>query len=167
MLVSDRAMNPLDPQQAILGPSGALGPGEGRGQAGESQRPKPGRDRGDKAMGIRQFVVDAAQLLDGRHCEDVVIFDLRGLSDVTDYILIASGSSDRQITSVASELRDFADERSVDRFGSEQDASTTWLVIDFVDVVVHIFDPSTRAHYDLEMMWNDAPRIIWQQADGN
>ena len=162
MPVSDRVMDPLNPQQAILGPSGALGAGEGRRQADNSQRPKPGRARGNKATEIRQFVVDAAQLLDGRHCEDVLIFDLRGLSDVTDYILIASGSSDRQITSVASELRGFADERSIDRFGSEQDASTTWLVIDLIDVVVHIFEPSTRAHYDLEMMWNDAPRIIWQ-----
>ena len=162
MPVSDRVMDPLNPQQAILGPSGALGSGEGRRQADNSQRPKPGRDRGNKATEIRQFVVDAAQLLDGRHCEDVLIFDLRGLSDVTDYILIASGSSDRQITSVASELRGFADERSIDRFGSEQDASTTWLVIDLIDEVVHIFEPSTRAHYDLEMMWNDAPRIIWQ-----
>ena len=112
---------------------------------------------------IAAFAVEAAQLLHDRHCEDVLIFDVRGLSDVTDYILIASGTSDRQIQSVGAELGDLAKANDLARFGREVDVPTTWLVLDYVDVIVHLFDPDTRAHYDLEMMWGDAPQVPWQR----
>ena len=112
---------------------------------------------------LRRLVVDIARLLADRHCQDVVIFDLRGLCDVTDYIVIASGTSDRQIVSVGKEVQDMAQEQDLARFGREADTLTTWLVLDFVDMVVHLFDPDTRDHYDLEMFWGDAPRITWEQ----
>ena len=51
----------------------------------------------------------------------------------------------------------------LDRFGSERDDAATWLVLDFIDVMVHLFEPSTRAHYDLEMLWGDAPEVEWSR----
>lgn len=109
----------------------------------------------------RQFVLDAARLVTDLHCEDVVIFDVRGLTDMTDYIMIASGTSDRQIKSVADDLEDLAETAGLGRMGRELDAPSKWLVLDFIDVVVHLFDPETRAHYDLEMLWGDAERVHW------
>ncbi len=133
----------------------ALGPGEATDA--RVQRRAAGRD--DEKL--HQFVIEAARLLHDRHCEDVVAFDVRGLSDVTDYILIASGTSDRQIGAIADELEDTALEHDQERFGRQADEPTTWLVLDFVNLVVHLFDPDTRCHYDLEMMWGDAPRVDW------
>jgi len=112
---------------------------------------------------IVAFTIEAARLLHDRHCEDILILDVRGLSDLTDYIIIGSGTSDRQIKSVGDELEDLAKQSNLDRFGREVDAPTNWLVLDFVDVVVHLFDPAARAHYDLEMMWGDATKIEWQR----
>ena len=112
---------------------------------------------------INAFAVAAARLLHDRHCQDILILDVRDLSDVTDFILIASGTSDRQISAVGTEVEDLAKHSDMGRFGREVDLPTTWLVLDFVDVIVHLFDPTTRAHYDLEMMWGDAPQVPWQR----
>jgi len=116
--------------------------------------------------GTRTFAIEAARLIKSLHGEDVVLFDVRGLSDVTDYVLIASGTSDRQIKSLGGDLKDLGGAHGLPRFGNEVDAPTTWLVVDFVDVVVHLFEPETRAHYDLEMMWGDAPRVAWEPPSG-
>ncbi|MAE66076.1 MAG: ribosome silencing factor [Phycisphaeraceae bacterium] len=114
--------------------------------------------------GARDFVVEAAKLCHDRHCEDVVLFDLRGLSNLTDYLLIASGTSDRQISAVSHEIADLAAEHhGLVRLGSQRDESTSWVVVDLVDAIVHLFEPATRAHYDLEMMWDDAPRLDWRR----
>ena len=111
----------------------------------------------------RKFAIDSAKLLIGLHCTDIVIFDVRTLSEVTDYILIASGTSDRQIRSVGVEVNKLAKERGIGRFGHDADDASTWIVLDFIDLIVHLFEPSTRAHYDLEMMWGDAPKINWRE----
>lgn len=89
--------------------------------------------------------------------------DVRGLSEVTDYVMIASGTSDRQIRSVADEVEETAGEHGLSRFGRDADAPSNWIALDFVDLIVHLFEPATRAHYDLEMMWGDAPRIPWKR----
>ena len=112
---------------------------------------------------VHDFASEVARLCYDRHCENVLIFDVRGLSDVTDYILIASGTSDRQIKAVGGEISDLGQQWQVDRFGSDRDDAVTWLVLDFIDLVVHLFEPTARAHYDLEMMWNDAPMIEWRR----
>lgn len=111
----------------------------------------------------RQFAVEAACLLHNLHFEDVQVMDLRGLSDLTDYVLIASGTSERQIRSVASEVHTLAKQHGLGRFGRDVDQPTTWVVLDFVDVIVHLFEPEARAYYDLEMLWGDAPQVIWQR----
>jgi len=116
---------------------------------------------GDDASS-QQFSIAAARLLSNSHCEDVIIYNVQGLSDVTSYIVIASGTSDRQMRSVADEVKELCDDFGLAVFGEEVDQSTTWLVVDMVDVVVHLFESGMRAHYDLEMLWGDAPHEEWQ-----
>ena len=112
----------------------------------------------------RDFAVAAARLAISLHCEDLVIFDVRGLSDMTDFVVIGSGTSDRQIKAVGSEISALAREHGMERFGTDRDEASTWVVLDFIDVIVHLFEPTTRAHYDLEMMWDDAPRVSLRTA---
>ncbi len=121
------------------------------------------RHGGTGQVQTRQFAIDAARLLHDLHCQDVMLLDVRGLSDVTDYVLIASGTSDRQIKSVAGDVEKLAKGHDMHRYGRDVDDGSTWLVLDFIDMIVHFFEPVTRAHYDLEMMWGDAPQIPWQR----
>ena len=109
------------------------------------------------------LAVDAARLLNDYDCEEIVVFDVGGISQVTRYIVIASGTSDRQIKTLAGKVRELASDRDFPSFGSDRDAASTWLVLDFFDVMVHLFEPVTRAHYDLEMLWGDAERVVWRE----
>ncbi|MEZ6191856.1 MAG: ribosome silencing factor [Phycisphaerales bacterium] len=131
-----------------------------------TDRPKPAPAGTEREQVVRAFNIQAARLLNDLHCEQIVLFDVRGLSDLTDYILIATGTSDRQIKGVAGQVSDLAEEHGLERFGSERDADSTWLVLDFIDTIVHLFEPAARAHYDLEMLWGDAPKVAWRRVGG-
>ena len=114
-------------------------------------------DRSD----AREFAIEAARLLADRHCEDVLVLDVHGLSQVSDYVLIGTGTSDRQMKSLADELEDLAIQYGEKVFRSNRDTGVTWIVIDFIDVVAHLFEPNQRAYYDLEQLWSDAPHVPW------
>ena len=115
---------------------------------------------------LRDFAIEAARLLADRHCEAVRLLDVRGLSQVCDYVLIGSGTSDRQMKSLADELSDLGRDRDHAVFRMDRDVTVTWVVVDFVGVVVHLFEPDQRAHYDLEGLWSDARIVPWQPEAG-
>jgi ribosome-associated protein len=112
----------------------------------------------------RDLAVAAARLARDDNSEDIVVLDLRGVSPVTDFFVICTGTSDRQMRTVADRLCDYG--RSVGQGVWHVDGaeSAEWIVLDFVDVVVHIFDQAHRRYYDLELIWGAAPRIDWQEA---
>jgi ribosome-associated protein len=114
---------------------------------------------------LRAFAIEAAQLLDDRHCEDVRLLDVRGVSQVCDYVLIGTGTSDRQMKSVAAELEDLGAENDNKVFRSSRDTGGTWIVIDFVDLVAHLFEPSQREYYDIETLWSDAKAVDWKKKE--
>jgi ribosome-associated protein len=108
----------------------------------------------------RAFALAAAQLAKSRHCSDIVVLDLRGMSPATDYFVIATGTSDRQMRTVADEISQEARERGMQRFGRAGYERGRWILLDFVDVVIHIFDRENREYYDLELLWGDAKKLI-------
>lgn len=118
---------------------------------------RPGED-------ARTFAVDAARLAAASHCQDVVVLDVRGISPVTDFFVLATGSSGRQMRSVAEEIEELGEPRKFTAFGRNGHEGESWVLTDFVDVVLHIFSPSSRSYYDLEGLWGDAPRVDWQQS---
>lgn len=105
-------------------------------------------------------------MLRDNKCDQIVALDVRPLSDVTDVVLVATGTSDRQMQSTLDELEDLAAESGRTAFRTSKDDRSTWLLADFVDVVVHLFEPGTRAYYDIEMLWGDAKRITWRRPRG-
>ena len=105
------------------------------------------------------FAVEAGRLLQDRHCEDVTLLDVSGLSQVCDYVLIATGTSDRQMKSVAAEISSLGRDSGHPPFRKNIDTGATWIVVDFISVVVHLFEPQRRAYYDLEDLWSDAKQI--------
>jgi ribosome-associated protein len=113
----------------------------------------------------RGFAIELARLAGDDKCENVLLLDVRELSHVTDYILIATGTSERQMRSVVEHLAELGAARGFPVFRSSEDDHSSWLLADFVDIVAHLFDHATRAHYDLEMLWGDAPRLDWQRPE--
>lgn len=112
----------------------------------------------------RSLAIAAARSLADDKCEDVVALDLRGHSQVTDFFVIGTASSERQMRSVARHVADEAKKLGVSLFRTNMDEpGQNWIVVDFVDVVVHLFDAQTRGYYDLEMLWGDAQRIDWSR----
>jgi ribosome-associated protein len=131
-------------------------------QRSESHERFAARTTGDPAAAL-EFAVAAARMLADDKCESIVLLDVRELSQVTDYIVIGNGTSERQMRSVLTHVEELGGQMGYPPFRASDDERATWLLADFVDVVVHIFEPNTRAHYDLEMLWGDAPRIAWER----
>jgi ribosome-associated protein len=100
-----------------------------------------------------------ARVMTDRHCDDLTIMDVRDLSQVCDFVVVGSGTSDRQMKSVADELSIEGKGVGSPAFRTHIDTHCTWVVVDFVDIVVHLFEPSRRAYYDIEGLWSDAPRV--------
>lgn len=113
----------------------------------------------------RAFAVEAARMLADDKCDDIILLDVSGLSQLSDFIIIGSGTSDRQMRSTADDVAELGLKHGSPLFRSDIDERATWIIVDFVDVVAHIFEPNTRAHYDLEMLWADAPRVAWERPD--
>lgn len=126
----------------------------------------PATPRTDRLQ-LREFAIESARHLNDRHCEDITLLDVRGLSQVCDFVLIASGSSDRQMKSLADELKDLGEELGHAAFRSNRDTGLTWIVIDFVDLVVHLFEPEQRVYYGLESLWSDALQVPWERAEAS
>ena len=107
----------------------------------------------------KQFALEAAKIALERHCTDVVVLDLTGKSPATDYFLIATGTSNRQTCSVADEIADIGKKHNFKVFGRAGYDQGKWVLLDFVDVVVHLFDAEFRQYYDLELLWGDAEKL--------
>jgi len=90
---------------------------------------------------------------------DVKILDLRKLTTITDYFVVCSGDSDTQVKAIADEVDKEMRDEGIRPWHTEGYQALNWILIDFVDVVVHIFKKETREYYNLEKLWGDAPMI--------
>ena len=111
-------------------------------------------------MDSRKLALLCRDLAENRKAEEVVILDVRELSSVTDYFVLASGTSEPHLRAIVEEITDKLREdhelrpRAVD--GTFQAA---WVVLDYFDVIVHLMRQDLRERYDLETLWGDAPRV--------
>ncbi|MBP8912800.1 MAG: ribosome silencing factor [Phycisphaerae bacterium] len=111
----------------------------------------------------KEFAVAAARIAKERHCSDIVVLDLRGLSPATDYFVIATGTSERQMRTVADEVSEAGREQGINRFGRAGYEQGRWILLDFIDVVVHLFDPEYRSFYELDVLWGDAEKVKFEK----
>ena len=108
----------------------------------------------------KTFALSAASIAADRHCSNIVVLDLKGKSPATDYFVIATGTSDRQMRTVADEICEAAKQQGLRRFGRAGYEQARWILLDFIDVVIHIFERSYRDYYDLELLWGDAKKLV-------
>jgi len=117
---------------------------------------------GERAEAARSFAIEAARLAANTRCHSVVVLDVRNLSPVTDFFVLATGTSPRQMRTVADDIEEMGDGRNfrpIARSGYEGD---TWILTDYVDVLVHIFSDEARLFYDLDNLWGDARKLEWK-----
>ena len=118
---------------------------------------------GQSANRSLQRALAAAQVADANRGRDITILDLRGQTPVFDYFVMVTGGSRRQLHAISEEIddvlaRDFNDKR----LGIEGYAESRWILLDYGDVVIHIFDAETRSYYDLEHLWAGAKRVPFE-----
>ena len=106
--------------------------------------------------GARPFALAAAELAANTRCENVVLLDLRSRSPVTEFFVIATGSSPRQMRTVVDEIRDLGKKSGFAPWRMDGYDSARWIVLDCVNVVIHVFDTDSRDFYDLELLWGIA-----------
>ncbi len=111
-------------------------------------------------MDARELAVQCRDLAEKKKAENLVILDVRQVSTITDYFVIATGTSEPHLRAIVDEVRDRLEEdfglAPRARDGSLQ---TSWVVLDYFDVIVHVMRADVREHYDLEGLWSDAPRV--------
>jgi ribosome-associated protein len=101
----------------------------------------------------------AAEAASDKKAEDIVAIDVAELLVVTDYFVICTGRNDRQVRTIAEEVEVRMKHAGLPAIGVEGADEGKWVLIDFVDVVVHVFQPAERDFYRLEKLWSDAPRL--------
>ena len=111
----------------------------------------------------RDFAIKAARIAEELHCTDIVVLDLAGRSPATDFFVIATGTSDRQMRTVADDVSEAGRLMDYNRFGRAGYEQGRWILLDFVNVVLHLFDQEYRSYYDLELLWGDAKRVDWKK----
>jgi ribosome-associated protein len=94
---------------------------------------------------------------------DVLVLDMRGVTPLYDYVVLATGSSRRQIHTIAEEIDAALHAEGDSRLSIEGYEASKWVVQDYGDLVVHVFDPDTRRYFALEDLWADAPRLDWER----
>jgi ribosome-associated protein len=106
-----------------------------------------------------------ATVLDEHKLSDIKILDVAGSLQIADCFVVASGRNARQIKAATDELLHRVRDEGVRRIGLEGYGEARWILVDFLDVVVHVFLEESRRYYDLESLWGDCPRVAWSGSD--
>ena len=111
-------------------------------------------------MDSRKLALLCRELADNKKAEDIAILDVRELSSVTDYFVIASGTSEPHLRAIVDEITDrLRDDQQLRPRAVDGTFQAAWVVLDYFDVIVHVMRQDVRDRYDLETLWGDAPRV--------
>jgi ribosome-associated protein len=109
----------------------------------------------------RKFAVELARLAHHTRCHNIIILDMAGVSPVTDFYVVATGTSARQMKTVCDQVDELAKTSGFKSFHRSGYEGETWIAVDYIDVVLHVFSTDARVYYDLENLWGDAKRLEW------
>ena len=99
------------------------------------------------------------EILEDMKAENVRCFDVRGKSSITDFNILATGSSSPHLRAIVSEVRSRMRDDDVPSYRSSGEPESGWVVLDYLNVIVHVFTPEAREYYDLDGLWKDSPLI--------
>lgn len=104
---------------------------------------------------LKTLVIDA---LEDMKAKDIVVLDVKPLTSVADLMVVASGTSNRHVKSIADRIREKAREAGIKPLGVEGEEAAEWVLVDLADIIVHVMQPETRRFYDLEKLWSMNPQ---------
>ncbi len=111
-------------------------------------------------MDSKQLASLCRDLAENKKAENIVVLDVSKISSVTDYFVIATGSSEPHLRAIRNEITDtLRDDHGLRPRAIDGNMQTSWQVLDFFDVIVHIMRADVREKYDLEALWGDAPKL--------
>ena len=110
-------------------------------------------------MNSEKMLEIAVKAADSKRAEDIVALDVQSVSLLADYFVIMNAGSKRQVKAIVDEIEDQLNENGVFAKQIEGKAEASWVILDFTDIIVHVFDDETRSHYNLEKLWGDAPYV--------
>jgi len=111
-------------------------------------------------MDSRTLALLCRELADNKKAEDIVILDVRELSSVTDYFVIAAGTSEPHLRAIVDEITGrLREDQGLRPKAIDGTSQAAWVVMDYFDVIVHVMRADVRERYDLETLWGDAPRV--------
>ena len=114
-------------------------------------------------MESKELALTCARLADNKKAENITLLDLRELSSVADFFVIVSGTNEPHLRAIVDEITEKLREQHDTRpFATEGARVTPWVVLDFIDVLVHVMNDKFRELYDLEGLWGDAKRITFE-----
>ena len=139
---------------------------DGKTREQQEARRKPGAPAGPTDTGAEgpELAVALARAAGGLKAEAVRILDVRGLTDVTDFMVLATGTGERHLRALSDALEATVREESRTRLGTEGSEGSGWIVVDVGDVVAHLFSGDRRVYYDLDGLWGDA-KVLCFDAD--
>lgn len=111
-------------------------------------------------MDSKKLALLCRELADNRKAEEIVILDVRKVSSVTDYFVLATGTSEPHLRAIVDEITDrLRADHGIRPSSTDGTLRTAWVVLDFFDVIIHVMKADVRELYDLEGLWGDAPRV--------
>ena len=110
-----------------------------------------------------QLARAAADIASDKKASDVILLDIRDVTTIADYFVICSGNNPRQIRAIADAIDEQLGEQGADLLHREGVAESGWILLDFGDVVIHIFGPREREYYRLERLWSGAKTVVYLQ----
>jgi ribosome-associated protein len=111
----------------------------------------------------RTIAVRAARAAAEKQGRDIRVLQVRDLIAITDYFVIVSGATDRQVKAIGEEIESELAKSGVKPIRREGERDLRWLLLDYADIIVHVFHEEDRAYYELERLWKDAPVVAWEQ----
>ncbi len=111
-------------------------------------------------MDSRKLALLIRELADNRKAEDIVILDVAAVSSITDYFVVATGTSDPHLRAIVDEITErLSVDHALTPRAADGSLTTHWVVLDYFDVIVHVMRKDAREHYNLEGLWGDVPRV--------
>jgi ribosome-associated protein len=123
---------------------------------------KTGKRTVGNAAGL-ESAISAARVSDSMKATEIEVLDMTGIFDLADFFVLATCQSERQLKAVAAEIENILTERGLKKLGVEGWDRGGWLLLDFDEVIVHLFTETARDYYQLENLWGDAEKVNWQE----
>lgn len=116
----------------------------------------------DRTQTLPAFVRACCQVLDDKKGESLKVLDVRGISSVTDYFIIVTGTSNPHLRALSNAVRNILEEWDMPTIKADTKTESGWLVVDAYELIVHVFTEEVREYFDLEGLWRDAESLAWQ-----